>query len=215
MMIFVFALIATISSKESEILEKILLLKNNVKEEHASIVTTVLAKYNKNGEIDDRDVDFLVAMTFIESSFENIHGSHGEVGMLQVIPEDAHIRDIFCKLYTRCSEVRGGKALRQFLFDNEEIAFEVGVNEYLFWKEQYNTKLKKMYWSKHPVWLLKNESSFVIAQNKKDWEIAKKIFGDNVFVLHYNWGGKYLISDGAWSYFRKLSSVLSRLNNYN
>ncbi|MCX8008560.1 MAG: hypothetical protein N3A54_02555 [Patescibacteria group bacterium] len=153
-------------------------------------------------------------MAFVESSYENIVGTHGEIGMMQVIPKDGHIQEIYCNILNiRVCNVTA-KELNEILKKNTKLAFRVGVEEYLYWKEQYRNKYKKMYWEKYPKWLLVDKDELFIKNHKKKWETIKKILGDFVFIAHYNWGGRFLFSDSAWAYLFKVSNVFLEFNNY-
>lgn len=213
----IFASLFLLQMKEElYIEEKIKFLNPNVKQNYLVIMKNVLNKYYFESKIDKRDVDILISMSYIESSFENIDGSCGEVGILQVIPEDRHIQEFLLLIVGEKVSKDLRWKIRNFLKNNVHISFEIGVMEYIYWKEQYKTKYKNLYWSRFPEYEYKKKDPDFSANKKRyknQWDKMIEYWGEYIFIAHYNWGGRYLISPTAWGYLGRVKNVVEKIKN--
>lgn len=222
-------LISTICVFVPTVEEKIQKLAPNIKHEIVVKISEVIVNkaplygFSKNDEI-----DLILAMTKTESGFKHIFGIHGEVGMLQVIPEDPHIMEIVSKISCTESEFmckngvpdiyKEGKIVsykvRKFLSYHHYYALETGIAEMKYWRDEYFTSLKQKYWTKFPKWYFqKNLNNFdlIEPQIKKWWNYLVKNAGDLVWISHYNWGGKISTAQSSRNYALRVLSVLKSI----
>jgi hypothetical protein len=154
-------------------------------------------------------------MIMTESSFRHIKGRHGEIGMLQVIPTERHIKKIiakhvtcspkekYCKR-TRKADIygRGGRLItykaKRFLQAHPKYALEVGLGEMRFWNARYNKYLKRRFWKYYPHRYLRKKYGRKYVEKEKVlrkwWTGITRKVGELVWTSHYNWGSRIVIS---------------------
>ena len=180
------------------------------------IISTVLDRAKKYG-VEEEDYPLILAMIKKESNFAHIYGKHGEVGMLQVIPEDPHIMKIVGEISCSNSEkycvggvpdvksngVLASWKVRKFVSEHPKYALETGFGEMLFWKTQYEDVLKNRYWTKFPAWYFKRKMPDYDLQERMLrwwWNNLTTKAGEYVWISHYNWGSKLITSAASRNY---------------
>lgn len=222
-------LISILCSYLTSVEEKIQKLAPDIKHEVVlKIGETILNKAPIYGFSKNDEINLILAMAKTESGFKHIFGSHGEVGMLQVIPEDPHIMEIVSKISCEESEFmckngtpdvfKEGKLasykVRKFLSYHPYYALETGIGEMKFWRDKYFSSLKQKYWTKFPRWYFKtNLINFYSIEPsiKWWWENLTKKAGDLIWISHYNWGNKISTANSSRNYALRVLSVLETI----
>ncbi len=183
-------------------------LNPNINAKNLETVSTIVNNRAKLYGFAQSDYPLILSMIKKESNFSHIYGKHGEVGMLQVIPEDSHVLTIISKISCeKTDKYCGGDGLpdvytgsklnsfkaRRFISEHPKYALETGFGEMQYWKLQYENRLKQKYWTKFPEWYLKNnlDNYNERVNNLKWWwtNLTTKA-GDLVWISHYNWGNR-------------------------
>lgn len=177
------------------------------------------------GFSDTKDQLLILAVIKKESSFvqPRAAGSSGEWGMMQVIPEDSHIKKL--ALDYRCSPeetslpsfketlssgeivwhricaganpniMTGSRVspwkLSMLLKHSVRAGIAIGIMEMAFWKKKFESGLKSKYW----------DTETRVPASMRNWH--KKVLeglGDQVWVVHYNYGGQLKTGSMAMSY---------------
>lgn len=191
------------------------------------VVRSVSTRASKYGILPE-DYPLILAMVKKESNFTHMHGSHGEIGMLQVIPEDGHIMEIvenlvcddsekFCKNGIPDVSSNGKLAswkVRRFLEQHPKYALETGFGEMQYWKQTYETRLKARYWTKFPVWHLKNNlDDYETRENSLRfwWKNLVEKAGDYVWISHYNWGNRMSTAVSSRNYALQVVAIMKTI----
>jgi len=190
--------------------QSIKILKPDIKQETVEMIAKVInTKAFKYG-MTVSDYPVIIAMMSTESNFKHIKGTSGEVGMLQVIPTDGHIKRIVAKnirckfgekwcnknnkpnIYYNRGKIASYK-VRRFLWDNPIYAIEVGIAEMQFWRAKWKKYLKRKYWVNFPSYYYKKSFGKKYLSKKsvltKWWYNIKEKGGSLLWVSAYNWGG--------------------------
>ncbi len=244
-LLIILTLLTTPKAKEKELIVKkektfnlekgIKILNPNLKQKYIDMVAkTIKYKASKYGFY-KKDYPLILAMISNESDFRHIKGAAGEVGMLQVIPTENHIKKIvaryircrpterYCKkngradIYNRQLRISGWK-VKRFLLKHPKYALEVGFGEMRFWKKRFDRYIKRRYWKNFPCWYYKKKHPEKFNLNKVKikswWRYAKTKAGDILWVSAYNWGSKIVIGNIARGYplrvLYKYNKVLGR-----
>jgi len=190
----------------------------------SSVITDRAAKYGWSSS----DYGLILAMAKKESNFTHMKGTHGEIGFLQVIPEDGHIMEIVSGIVCNdkekyCSNGRpdvksdgvlASWKVRRFLELHPQYAFETGLGEMQYWKQEYEDKLKSRYWTKFPEWYLrKSLTDFEKRHASLRWwwnNLVSKA-GDYVWISHYNWGNRMSTATASRNYALQVVSILNTI----
>jgi hypothetical protein len=184
---------------QSEISKSIRKLRKCTPEKTIKIFEKVLTTRSERWGITKKEFPLILAMAKYETNFiKSYKGKAGEIGMLQVIPYEMHIKKIVAKI--ECLEtdkycINGlpaiyfkgklsGYRTRRFLIEHPKYALETGFGEIQYWKNRYKKRL-------HRKWR-KKRSTY--------WVFLKKRMGDLLFVNHYNWGNRICTSKPARYY---------------
>lgn len=179
-----------------------------IREKTVNMVTDVITKRAPKYGLKRADYPIILAMIMTESSFTHMLGSYGEVGMLQVIPNEQHIKDIVKNIDCKVTEPLCGKngkpdiilkggmlssyRCRQFIFKNPHYALETGFGEMTYWRNEYNKDLKRIFWTNYPSYYLSKYYGKKYIDNKEHierwWYTIKNKLQDMTWVVHYNWG---------------------------
>lgn len=216
------------SPQEDELEKKIKVLKPNISEKTLRLTVDVIVnKAVKYGWL-DKDHNLILAMIKKESNFAQAFGSCGEIGPLQVIPEDPHIMKIVSELSCSnedkyCLNGRpdvntNGKLnsfkVRRFLSVHQGYSIEAGMAEMRYWKDQYDTMLKNRFWTKYPKWYMKNNiNDYIIRESSLVWwwnNLVKQA-GELVWISHYNWGSKLSTSPQSRNYALFVIKIIKEL----
>lgn len=203
-------------------------LKPNISSSTKEMVVSEIVSKTKKYGFTEQDYPLIVAMIHNESNFAHIFGEHGEIGMLQVIPEDGHITDIvskldcddhetYCKNGTpdvfRNSEPKSW-LVRRFLAKHPHYALETGFAEMRYWKNEYERTLKRRYWTKFPTWYLQARLDDFNSREKNLrwwWNNLRNKAGDFVWVSHYNWGSKLSTSAASRNYALRVVKIMNSI----
>jgi len=168
------------------------------------VVSTIKSKAHKYG-FAPTAYPLIISMIMTESSFRHVKGSSGEVGMLQVIPQEAHIKKCVAK-NIRCSSKdayckKNGKPdiywnegiiltskVRLFLLANPKYALETGFCEMQWWKKRWHLFVKSRLWTYFPKeHLIKRLGSEGFKRDepalRKWWALARKRCNDMLWVF--------------------------------
>jgi hypothetical protein len=174
-------------------------LRKTTPKKTIQIVRQVLSTKSKLYGIPQKDYPLILAMIKYETNFtKGMKGAAGEVGLMQVIPYDKHIKEIVQNIKCDNDEkyckagypdtTRNGKLstymTRKFLEKHPHYALETGLGEFQFWKSEYKRYIYKK-WKR--------------VENKYS-KYTKKKLNDILFINHYNWGGRILTSKPARYY---------------
>ena len=197
--------------------DKIKKLNPGVQHEIATMVSETLKVWMPKLGLTDENL--ILAIIYKESGFARTWkaGSSGEWGLLQVIPSDAHIQRALLKYrctkeeqkfkidswkLCRCIEddcsypnvgnlignkyvVTADKAAKFFRY-SPRAGLIVGLMELKYWKRKYDSKLKAQYWTTFPSYLFKAEEKELY---KNWWTSVRKGLGENIWIVHHNYGG--------------------------
>lgn len=209
----------------ASIIEK---LRPDVSEVNKNIIVGILSTRLQKYGMNNNDIPLVLAMAKKESNFAHIYGQHGEIGILQVIPEDGHIMQVVSQIECNDDEkycvnnlpdVRSDGKLnswkvRRFLSQHPKYAFETGLGEMQYWRDLYESKLKQRYWTKFPEWYFrKNLSDFdLVARSVRWWwtNLTEKT-GEFVWVSHYNWGNRVLFSPSCRNYALNVVEIMNTI----
>lgn len=182
-----------------------------VKPENLKMVITVIKTKAFKYGLTKKDYPLILAMIMTESTFRHIlYGAYGEIGMLQVIPTEGHIKkcvashikckstEKYCKkngrpdIYGKRGNIYSYK-VKRFLASHPHYALETGFCEMSWWKARWHKVVKRRLWKYFPkrhlvkrLGSVKFESEEVKLRNW--WHIAKNRCGDMLWVSSYNWG---------------------------
>lgn len=106
-----------------------------------------------------------------------------------------------------------GWKTRLFARYSKRGAFAIGMFEMKFWKQRYETKLKRWFWTKFPWWHYKKRG---VTKDKYSlyhtwWKETKASLGDYKWIVHYNYGSRLSKSRLARWYPRKISKYWHKL----
>lgn len=179
---------------------KIKLLKPKASQKVMNLIKNTLSTKSKNYNLHDKDWPLVLAMIKYETDFRaNFKGLAGEIGLLQVIPADKHIREIVQNIRCHKDEKYCGKdgypqiryknklsitRTKRFLSRHPKYALEAGLGEIQYWKNAYKNRLYKKWKTK----------------KTKYWKFVKSKCKGIMFVHHYNWGPRVLSSRPAKYY---------------
>lgn len=186
----------------------------------------------------EEDQLLILAVIKKESSFiqPRTAGESGEWGMMQVIPTDGHIKKI--AMDYRCNAddlalpsfevtypngekafhhvckganpniMSGGKVwpwkLSLLLKHSIRAGIYIGIYEMKFWKKKYEDGLKERFW----------DTDNKIPLNMKWWyKRVKEGLGAQVWIVHYNYGGKLKTNPVALSYPMMLIKYLKAMED--
>jgi hypothetical protein len=202
-------------------------LNREVKPETIKMIAKVIRTKSGKYGFTKKDYPLIVAMIATESSFKHIMGDAGEVGMLQVIPSERHLKKVVIR-YIKCKSTekyckKNGRPdvynwklklstykVKKFLIKHPKYALETGFGEMQYWKSRFDKKLKRRYWKRFPGWYYKKKfgkEKYKLAKDKLEiwWNYSKKRLKSLVWVSSYNWGSGLGISSVARGYpFRVL-----------
>lgn len=186
-------------------------------------ITTRATKYG----LKEEDYPLILSMAKKESDFTHMHGTHGEIGVLQVIPEDGHIMEIVSKIVCEDEEYcKDGSPdiwsdekisswkVRRFLVKHPKYAFEAGMGEMQYWKQTYDESLKARFWTKFPSWYLKKHlENFELREYylKRWWERLVEEAGEYVWISHYNWGAKLSTATSSRNYALQVVTIMKTI----
>jgi hypothetical protein len=204
-------------------------LKPDINPKVLQMVTDVIENRSSKYGFSNADHKLIVSMIMKESNFSHIYGKHGEVGMLQVIPEDGHIMKIVAGIECKDSEkycknflpdVYSGGSLtsykvRRFISEHHHYALETGLGEMQYWHDAYLKTLKQRYWEKYPRWYLEtNLSGYGERERslKYWWNNLVTKAGDLVWISHYNWGPKLSTAPASRNYALSVLKILEQIN---
>lgn len=100
---------------------------------------------------------------------------------------------------------------RRFLKASKRGAFVTGMYEMKYWRNRYNRRYKKIFWSKFPKWFYKKKGITDLNPYKKWWKRTKKNLGKFEWIVHYNYGGRVAKSRAMRWYPRKIYKYFSKL----
>lgn len=227
-MIYVFVFLMSISNYNLD--DAIKRLNPEISTNQLAQVSSVISKRASLYGFTQLDYPLIISMIKKESNFSHIYGAHGEVGMLQVIPEDSHILEIVAQIKCEdgekyCSEgvpdVRtDGKLnsfkVRRFISLYPKYALEVGFGEMRYWKDQYNIRLKRQYWTKFPEWYLKQRiKNYTENENKLKWwwnNLMAKVGDEYIWISHYNWGNRMSTALSSRNYALSVMKIKNQLD---
>ncbi len=90
-------------------------------------------------------------------------------------------------------------------------ALVVGLYELKYWQRKYDNKLKKLYWDSFPAYWFKAEERETW---RKWWAETKKNLGDNVWVVHHNYGGTIKRNRTARWYPRMVHTLYAKIQSW-
>lgn len=217
----------TILLSSFPVADKIKKIAPNTKPATIKMVSRVLKNRSAKYGITKKDFPIILAMIKQESDFKHIKGTCGEFGMLQVIPTENHIKRIvsrikckpsekYCKangkpdIYSKQLKLSSYK-VKRFLWQHPHYALETGLGEIQFWKNRYDSGLKKYWWKKWRSARIKKSLSKrynkkitsdcpEYLQIKKRWFAMKRVMPKYLWVPHYNWGGRITTNPRAIGY---------------
>lgn len=180
---------------------KITKLRPKCPKKTITMIKKVLTTKSKNYNLSKKDYPLVLAMIKYETNFRTkFKGLAGEIGLLQVIPADKHIREIVQNIKCKPSEYKCGEdgypqitnrlnklsvhLTKKFLSHHPHYALETGLGEIQYWKNAYKNRLFKL-WKK---------------KRSKYWKFVKSRCKGILFVHHYNWGPRVLSSSPAKYY---------------
>ena len=102
--------------------------------------------------------------------------------------------------------------LRNFLRLSARGALVTGLYELKFWKNKYDSKLKQRYWTSFPKYLFGAEE---VDTYQKWWKQTKSDLGDNLWIVHHNYGSQIKKSHVARWYPRMVYKQYQRLLIFN
>lgn len=225
-----FGLLLFLPNVEFDLESKIKQLKPEINEYTMEIVKNTIENKSALYGFTQNDYPLIISMMKKESNFAHIFGEHGEIGMLQVIPEDGHIMkivsNIVCiKTEKYCLETGSPDVwtnnkinsfkVRRFLTLHKHYAIETGFGEMKYWKEEYVRTLKNKYWTKFPEWYLKNKLSNYLKREKslRWWwnNLVDKVGDEYIWISHYNWGSQMATSSASRNYALSVINIMSSL----
>lgn len=165
-------------------------LKTNciTEKNYKMIINVIRTKAHKYG-LTKKDYPVILSMMKKETNFRHIKGKHGEVGMLQVIPTENHIKRIVFKNITckptekYCRKTKmpnivyrkkylSGKKTYRFLNKHPKYAIEAGLGEMRFWKKRYAKYNKRRFWKYFPKKYFQKKYGY--SKYKENKEILKQ-----------------------------------------
>jgi hypothetical protein len=210
----------------------------SIPEARAELVEDVLVSRAGKYGFTVKDYPMILAMIMTESSFQHIRGKAGEVGMLQVIPSEKHIRVIVAKIVCDPGEkycgdngrpaiyqkgVISSYKVKDFLWEHPKYALEAGLGEMRFWKVRYDRILKRRFWQNYPEWYLSQkvvgywQKEDLRSDLKKWWNMVHTRAGALAWTSHYNWGSDVKPSGVTANYsmrvLRYYNKILGRKSN--
>lgn len=203
-------------------------LRPDVSAQNKEILVDVISNRSARYGLLPKDYPLIIAMAKKESNFSHMHGSHGEIGMLQVIPEDGHIMSIvqnlscsdsekFCKNGVPDVLTRGKPSswkVRRFLTQHPQYALETGFGEMQYWKEEFESRFKARYWTKFPAWHLKKNLTDYDSRERSLrfwWKNLVEKAGDYVWISHYNWGAKLSTASSSRNYALQVVAIMKTI----
>jgi hypothetical protein len=99
--------------------------------------------------------------------------------------------------------------LRHFLKHSPCGALAVGLYELAFWKSKYELKLKQRYWTTFPKYLFHTDE---IELYEKWWKQTREDLGENLWIVHHNYGSQIKKSHIARWYPRQVFKYYTQLN---
>ena len=179
----------------------------------AMVAEAIVEYAPKAGFSTIEDVKLILAVINTESSFfhKRAAGADGEWGMMQVIPGDPHIRQaarnyvcaaeevdkkvndggwfLLCNgnrpnIYSKSGEIYPNR-LAKFIKHSPRAGIAIGIYEMAYWKKMYDAKYKKRFW----------DNPLAVPRWRRQWHADVKAgLGGQVWVVHYNYGGRIKLS---------------------
>jgi hypothetical protein len=236
---FVIIMTLLLGSATASTEDKIKKLNPHATTETITIISEVLKVWMPKLGLTDENL--ILAIIHKESGFARTWkaGLDGEWGFLQVIPSDAHIQRALLKYrctkeeqkfktgdwkMCRCIEgdcsypnvgymvnnkykVDATKAAKFFQY-SPRAGLIVGLQELKYWKNKYDDKLKTQFWTTFPSWLFKADEKTLYSNW---WTQTKKNLGDNVWIVHHNYGGIIKQTHTARWYPRGVYNIYKKL----
>lgn len=75
-------------------------------------------------------------------------------------------------------------------------ALATGLFEMAYWKRKYDRSLKKRFWTKTPIRYFRKRG-YNVYRSTKWWKRVKKDLGQHEWIVHYNYGGRLVLSQTA------------------
>jgi len=124
-------------------------------------------------------------------SYRNLKGYH------RWVPDIGYVKDGEYKV--------SAYKLRKFMENNPRAALAIGIGELGFWKRRYEQTYKKTFWESFPKYHIDNMmhkhklDNLTISYIKGWWKRMKTGLGDQIWIVHHNYGGQLKISPiGRW-----------------
>jgi len=197
----------------------------------AMVAETVAEYAPKAGFTTLDDIKLILSVIQVESSFvhKKAAGASGEWGMMQVIPGDMHIR-LAARNYV-CSDEEADKLVRdgdgyfrvcygrkpniysikgeiypnrlaRFVKHSPRAGIAIGIYEMEYWKKMYDTKYKARFW----------DNPLAVPTWRRLWhEKIKSELGSQVWICHYNYGGRIKLSITGYNYPLSIIKNLSAM----
>ncbi len=99
--------------------------------------------------------------------------------------------------------------LKRFLKYSPRGALVTGLYELKYWKNKFDKSLKTRYWTIFPKWLFPSEEMTLW---ESWWKTTKSNFGENVWIVHHNYGGVIKRSHAGRWYPRMVYKQYTKLN---
>jgi len=193
-------------------------LKPNINARTKTMIAETVVEYAPKAGLAN-DIKLILAVAFTESGFSHkrIPGAAGELGMMQVIPGDPHIRQAASRYVCLPEEDRwvrdeegyfrvctGTKPnlrrLDRFIKASPRGGIAIGIYELAFWRSEYEAKYKARFWDRPAPLAFRRWHNQV-----------KEGLGDWVWVCHYNYGGHLRTSPTARAYPMQIIKNLKQL----
>ncbi len=203
-------------------------LRSDIRPKNLEITKNVLLQRSGKYGFSSSDFPLILAMIKKESNFAHIFGAHGEIGFLQVIPEDRHVMEVVSKIDCEPSEkfcsagspdvFTLGKLnswkVRRFLTEHPHYALETGLGEMRFWKDKYDSSIKARFWTKFPTWYFRKQYPDFLQKETSIrwwWNNVQKRAGEYVWISHYNWGEKLLYHSAGRNYAVQVVEIMNSI----
>jgi hypothetical protein len=194
----IYIILLLLSNSNYDFTTNIRKLKQSIPIKTINIIKRGLSRVNKYGYT-TKDYPLFIAMMKYETNFRvNYKGLAGEIGLMQVIPWEKHIKKIvanidcdndekYCK-NGKPNTKRGNKLsaylTRKFLEQHPHYAIETGVGEMQYWKKEYDRYIKRK-WKRY--------------KTKFGYYTRAKL-NRIVYINNYNWGGR-ILKTAPWKYY--------------
>ena len=236
-MMYLFMLLHLLTGGTLE--DKILKLRPEASAKTAKAIADAVREFAPlSGFSSMEDQKLILAVIMRESAFiqPRTAGESGEWGVMQVIPADGHIRRIALDYRCNAEEqampsfrvispsgqetwhkickganpniMAGGNVwpwkISLLLKHSMRAGVFIGIREMAFWKKKYEDGLKARYW----------DTQRLIPSYLHPWHTkVKDGLGAQVWVVHYNYGGKIKTSNVAKSYPLMLMKYLKAMED--